>query len=438
MGKYKLSKYTKIENIGCSYYIFNAYSGAVGEIDHALFKKLTTIKEFDNTIFGKDTLLALLNDKVIVPVETDEYYRILQSEKSQIYTIDKELTLVIAPTIACNYKCEYCFESRTKAKIVSDDCASDLIAFIKKLIDSRKLKKIFITWFGGEPLLAIDKIELISKELINYCSEHDVEYNARMISNGYLLTESISERLAELKVKAIQITLDGDKEYYEKIKHTPVNAFAQVLDNIQNASKYLAIIIRLNIPENRYSSLLDFCDKLISLFKGNKHVTLYLAEVCIDWKESKQSIDASQYWYQRKIFDKYLDENWPQHRVSRDNLCYSGLKCGLIKKKNLVIGPEGELYRCEHMLGRNDEIIGNIKDGLFYNKADQKFNSFVHPEKCKDCFAFPICLTGCPNDILEGKSNRINCKDQIDYINERFKELALSVNSNNDIRKGDL
>lgn len=40
-----------------------------------------------------------------------------------------------------------------------------------------------------------------------------------------------------------------------------------------------------------------------------------------------------------------------------------GTGCALIRAKNAVIGPRGELYNCEHNLGIADKIIGDVKTG---------------------------------------------------------------------------
>lgn len=72
------------------------------------------------------------------------------------------------------------------------------------------------------------------------------------------------------------------------------------------------------------------------------------------------------------------------------------------------------------MLGRADEIIGLCKEGLYHNQADRKFDSFEHPNKCMKCIIFPICMTECPNDIIENKTNRIDCDAKIDTILHEF------------------
>ena len=39
----------------------------------------------------------------------------------------------------------------------------------------------------------------------------DIEYSAKMVTNGYLLTSDVSEKLEQLAVRNIQITLDGSE-----------------------------------------------------------------------------------------------------------------------------------------------------------------------------------------------------------------------------------
>ena len=59
---------------------------------------------------------------------------------------NEHLTLTIAPTMACNFKCVYCYEgSRVKNETMNKQIIDGIIEFIKK----HECKYLSITWYGG-------------------------------------------------------------------------------------------------------------------------------------------------------------------------------------------------------------------------------------------------------------------------------------------------
>jgi len=48
-----------------------------------------------------------------------------------------------------------------------------------------------ISWFGGEPLLAINIIRSLSLSFLSICKENNINYYANIVTNGYLLTKKL-------------------------------------------------------------------------------------------------------------------------------------------------------------------------------------------------------------------------------------------------------
>lgn len=74
--------------------------------------------------------------------------------------------------------------------------------------------------------------------------------------------------------------------------------------------------------------------------------------------------------------------------------------CGAMKLCNCIIGPTGELYRCEHCFGLNNWVIGDIETGFYRNNIEMKFINDPIEDKCKSCIVFPLCCGGCPGEKL--------------------------------------
>ena len=83
--------------------------------------------------------------------------------------LNKRLGLIIMPTEKCNYRCVYCYEDFEQGRMA--DSVSDGIV---RLVASRAplLDQLTISWFGGEPLLAMAVIEKIMQAANDSAAEH--------------------------------------------------------------------------------------------------------------------------------------------------------------------------------------------------------------------------------------------------------------------------
>src|SRR5262245_26459110 len=83
--------------------------------------------------------------------------------------IDTELHLILLPTEACNFRCVYCYESFAYGRM-----EPWVVQGVKNLLSNRvaNLDQLKISWFGGEPLLALDIIESIHEHTRSLLAAH--------------------------------------------------------------------------------------------------------------------------------------------------------------------------------------------------------------------------------------------------------------------------
>ena len=96
------------------------------------------------------------------------------------------LNLIILPTEACNFRCTYCYETFENKKM-----PRPVVNGIKSLIDRRgeDLDRLDVSWFGGEPLLALDVITEISKHALDAAKTEGFTFGSGMTTNGYFLNQ---------------------------------------------------------------------------------------------------------------------------------------------------------------------------------------------------------------------------------------------------------
>ena len=90
---------------------------------------------------------------------------------------------------------------------------------IAKFVSSlENIKMTKITWFGGEPLMAMPQMEKLYRKLKRRMKGIPIQSN--IITSGFHLNEPNIRALQRMKVSQMQITLDGMKESHNKIKFT--------------------------------------------------------------------------------------------------------------------------------------------------------------------------------------------------------------------------
>ncbi len=201
----KISRYNHFQPWRNGHYIaFNARSGAVAvmtaenyEAYQNLAIKLAQSNGSSSLTDSESKLLTQLEFGRFAYPDGREEAELIKFQHHMERFDMTSLGLVIAPTMACNMACEYCFESNKKGKM-SAEIQAAIIDYIEKKADS--LSRVDICWYGGEPLLALDVVEAMTSRLLEMKHRKNFQYTATAITNGYLLSPEVVDRLVNLKI----------------------------------------------------------------------------------------------------------------------------------------------------------------------------------------------------------------------------------------------
>lgn len=245
---YKLTKYcVEIERSGVYVYLFNSVTGGIIKLEKDLYDSLRG-KLFDNGIkFFSD--LKRMN--YVVPASKDEYKFLKYNEmlaSNQLYNINC-LSYVFAPTLSCNLKCVYCFETNSvEIQKPKKSTLQAIVEFIVVQVEKIKtIKNVNFNWFGGEPLLCYDELLEFGDMLRAALDSKHIKFSSRIITNGILLTK---ERVFQLKIhcnlESAQITIDGLHGFYCIRKRATQSQFESVIKNITEIKNDIDVWVRLN------------------------------------------------------------------------------------------------------------------------------------------------------------------------------------------------
>lgn len=390
----KPSLYNVYQKIDSKFYVFNTYTLKHLEISQEQYELL---KNNDKNLDKIESCNELAKLGIVINNNVNELYQLKKRYKKEQKEKDV-LTITIAPTLRCNFACPYCYENRD-GKIIDEKEQDAIIDFIHRNLEYG-YKKINVIWFGGEPLIAFNIISHMSNEIIEICDKYNVEYNAFLTTNGFLLTDEISKKLSKLKINQLYITLDGLADVHDKRRCLigKGNTFDTIVRNIKNAKRYkINIVIRMNIDKTN----IDNIEELRKFVATELKLPMYLGLV----REYTESCNIGKENYlTKKEYARILNEFNEKQEKTSENIFPRQLPiyCRACKIGTFVIDPDLNLYKCENDIGRIENRIGSVENYQFeneinnaYNPRFYKWNPFKY-KKCRSCNLLPICMGGCP------------------------------------------
>ena len=253
--------------------LYNTFTTSLVELTRDLYDNIFVKKDFSLTEVSELYSMGFLVDDSCDEVQNMENIRceVIRNSSKKIANI------IIAPTLECNAHCFYCFESGHRKGKMTIDTADALIDF---LVENWNGDKLGITWFGGEPLLASDIIDYISKKL----KERNVIFGCKITTNGSLFTKEIAQKAIDLwHVEKVQITIDAVGEEYNRIKNYNKDykdAFSLVTANVETAlSLGVKIKIRINFDPDKQDKALETMNYLLKRFYSSDHLKIYFAPI---------------------------------------------------------------------------------------------------------------------------------------------------------------
>jgi uncharacterized protein len=169
-------------------FLYNALSNTLFELDETHYRFLEEVRDG-----GRDfrrlnpEFLAVLRQSYVVSTSEEEQHRISANKyrRSTKNFDTTRLGLTICPTLKCNFRCPYCFESsQGDPTMMSDRTIDRLIEFIRNYHDVQHLS---LAWYGGEPLIGFD---IICKLTERFKSLPLTFGGAAIVTNGYFLDKN--------------------------------------------------------------------------------------------------------------------------------------------------------------------------------------------------------------------------------------------------------
>ncbi|MBA2367421.1 MAG: SPASM domain-containing protein [Candidatus Protochlamydia sp.] len=431
------------------YLIYNSLSNGFSLLNQQEYTLLEDQNQLafdpEDQFAPNDFFKTLLEHGFIVPQEIDEL-NLIEEYYQQARNSDEILTLTIAPTIGCNFACDYCFQEHDNKSGMSEEVQEKIYEFVTYVADHRphQLKHLHVCFYGGEPLLKMNIVKNLASWFIQFCDSRNINYTSDIVTNGFLLNSKTAKELYEHRVTQCQVTLDGNQKMHDARRHllSKRGTFDKIISNIVSYIDEVPIFtnIRVNIDKRNVSEVHDLIEYLSSINLNNReNLKIYFAPVESTTSACKEvemfALEKNE--MAQSIFELYaLAVEKGLHTIVMPPRMM-GL-CTAVKKNGFVIAPNGDCHKCWDIITYSKLRIGTIFD--FKELLDKQFNhehrkwhdfSPFKNEVCRDCKILPNCVSSCAYKfIYSADVNGISvlpCPDWKFNIKKKLAFVALKL-----------
>lgn len=333
---------------------------------------------------------------------------------------------LILPTYQCNLRCWYCIQHHQEMWM--DD---ETVAAIKRRIELKlnddKIRQLNISWFGGEPLMAYDRLLEITQFAQKTAADLNKVFSASITTNGTLLTRERIDALEDAGITSYQISIDGNRKAHNKVKVLPdgASAFDRALENIDYLARRTYCTLRFNYTKETLdpdSVIEDLAGKLSE--ESKKKISFLIYKV---WQEDESTIDQA---LVDRLYDLSKDLGLSP-RFKEHGLCY-------VDQINYdCIFPNGKVGKCDNL--DPDCLPGQLNpDGtISWKMIPASFTSSFMSDSsdCNRCRHVAFCWGPCytRREKMLSDHGRLMCQfeDRNKEIKQQIIEYVKSTESGN-------
>ncbi len=426
-----LSNYCKIFPVDGqekAFLIYSTKSAAIAEVSSGLLRRI----QKGQPIPEKDArLLKRLGLLVADPVR--ERKRML-GFMNDLNRASRFLSIKLVMNLDCNLNCRYCFEGNRKGKFyMKQETVDDFAEFVKARLGG-EIEELFITFYGGEPLLSKQLITYVAKKLKTMTKRRGVSFRFALQTNGTLLTRDIVKELKPFGLAEAYVTVDGPRENHDAFRpyKSGRGSFDVIMKNMQEVCGLTDLQPGGNFTKDNYRQfpkLLDYFIKCGLTPERLSSVRFYTvvsesSDVLPDFNDGCLSVNEP--WLAKAgimLREEILKRGYRMGRLLP-------LVCMMEHQKNIVVNYNGDIYKCPNLIGRKEFCVGNIKTGISDYRSSHHLDNWKN-EECLNCTYLPLCFGGCRamKLVRDGNMEGVDCK-------KPYLDATLEAIVKQDIRYG--
>ena len=339
-----------------------------------------------------------------------------------------ELTLVLAPTYACNLRCPYCYElghNSIKGKM-NAEVIDAVVRFAEDWYSHHAFNTLSVQWYGGDPSLALDVVEELSGKLLRLCESLGAAYEAMMLTNCNVIDEPAVEMLSRMQVKSVFMTIDGFEGTHNerRVSAVGLNSFERNIEAARLFVKHgVEVRANMNVDKVNWPEYYPLRDYL----RDELGVELTFTRLC-DYGHFFGTRD-----FKRPAFDLLSHQEFCKlmhdavsQSIDRKQRISALLQpaprfCKGQRDDYFIIDTRGDVYLCDGYIGEQDHVVGNVVSGDFDRALNRVSHDPYENEQCSACHLLPICQGNCD---WERRASNMACHPLLETLPDYLRDWA--------------
>lgn len=364
-----------------------------------------------------DELTALVRAEALVPQGEDELAKVLGRVTATSARMSAR-QITIMPTAYCNMACAYCGQEHHKAPVDSGRL-QQLRQRVENVMADPAVTAVRVSWFGGEPLLALRVIRELSERFVAAAAGNQVRYTASMATNGSLLTRRNLETLYDdCRLRSVDITIDGPAPVHDarRVKKNGTGSFRQLTGVLAEAVRErrvpdLQVTIRTNVDIGNQDAVPDLYYDLACLGFGAPQVRVSLMPVH-SWGNDVSAVELEAGRYAAREAEWLRLACRLGLNVSFLPSAVKATTCLATSRSGELLDSAGRVYSCsEHPLVpqvAQSQVVARLEDldGSHPRPAGRFDDWYSSVEAgrfpCHACPMLPVCGGSCPKLWRDG------------------------------------
>ncbi|HEY5995951.1 MAG TPA: geopeptide radical SAM maturase [Candidatus Deferrimicrobiaceae bacterium] len=313
--------------------------------------------------------------------------------------LSRRFVATVVLTLECNLACPYCFEGDFRDGSAMDEATARLLVDTLRRERIDRGRDVEIRFYGGEPLMALPRLEAIARPLQAAASGAGTAFSMSLVTNGTLLTRPLVEALLPLGLASAQVTLDGPAPSHDRQRPfvSGRGSHDVILANVAAVHDLLTLRLGGNFTRDNYRDFPAMLDDLLAagvdpgrldpiqfseVLPRSGRVGGHDAAGCLPGGDEPWRIEAMLF-----LREETLKRGFPVDKPSM-GICMVELE------NRIVVNHDGTLYKCPAFMGWPELSVGTLAEGI-RDYRDSHRLAFWDTGRCLDCRYLPLCFGGC-------------------------------------------
>ncbi len=342
----------------------------------------------------------LTEQKHLVSADSDEV-AIVRRRRELGVADPNRLDVVIMPTLDCNFRCPYCYETRRPIQMTN--AVSDRLgAWLQHNVPRHAVT--LLHWYGGEPLLEWRRVIAITRKASDAAMNAGTQCIVHVTTNGYLLTPPIARKLVAAGIHDYQVTVDGPPDTHDKTRvlingrGTFIRVFENIIKTLSMGSA-VRITLRINFNHLNLSQIPRLLEMFPARCRGQLRVTYEPifgdCRLSADANCDKRTVgqDLASYYALAQQLGYNVELGISGIHTGKLVYCYAE------RVHQYIIGPTADVFKCSVSDFDPSRRVGSIGPGGSFSK-EEGWDTWMEsgaqwPKICIACVYLPLCMGGC-------------------------------------------